>query len=111
MNRALTMQARVDAYLAERRHLGFSLEIPGTMLHAFARFADRSGHLGPLTTAIVLDWVKGQARNATPAAWARRLEVLRPFAEHEPGLHPATAFPETALLRRAHRAQPHPTSP
>ncbi|ASY73935.1 hypothetical protein [Sinorhizobium fredii] len=54
MSQLLTMQGRIDAYLAERRRLGF----------------------------------KGQARNATPTSWACRLEVLRPFVEHERRLDP-----------------------
>jgi integrase len=103
MTQALTMQARVAAYLAERRRLGFSLKIHGTMLYSFARFVDSSDHVGPLTSATVLDWVKGRARNATPLSWARRLEVLRPFAEHESRLDPATEFPATAIFGKAHR--------
>lgn len=103
MTRPLTMQARINAYLAERRRLGFTLETSGTMLRSFARFADLSGHVGPLTTALVLAWVKGQARNATPASWARRLEVLRPFAEHEQRLDPTNEFPASTIFGKAHR--------
>ncbi|MDW9589647.1 hypothetical protein [Sinorhizobium meliloti] len=34
MSQSLTMQARIDAYLAERRRLGFSLESSGIMLRS-----------------------------------------------------------------------------
>ncbi|WP_457664022.1 tyrosine-type recombinase/integrase [Sinorhizobium medicae] len=108
MTGELTMQERVDAYLAERRCLGFELRGPGAQLRSFARFAYLSGHVGPLTTEIVLAWVKGEARNATPASWARRLNVLRPFAGHEMRLDPATEFPQSAIFGRAYqRLTPH----
>ncbi|MGX8009686.1 tyrosine-type recombinase/integrase [Mesorhizobium sp. ORM8.1] len=108
MSRSLTMQARIDAYLVERRHLGFSLETSGIMLRSFARFADLSGHRGPLTTTLVVAWVQREARNATPASWARRLEVLRPFAEHERRLDPRNELPASSMFGKAHqRRTPH----
>lgn len=103
-----SMQERVDAYLTERRRLGFAIETPGVVLRSFARFADTSGHTGPLTMAIVLDWVKGKARNPTPQSWARRLETLKPFALYESRFEPATEFPSSAIFGRAHqRLTPH----
>lgn len=108
MSKSLTMQARIDAYLAERRRLGFSLETAGIMLRSFARFADLSGHRGPLTTTLVVAWVKGEARNATPTSWARRLEVLRPFIEHERRLDPRNELPASSMFGKAHqRRTPH----
>lgn len=103
MKRIPTMLSRVDAYLVERRSLGFELRIAATMLHAFARFADESGHAGPLTTKLVIDWTKGQSRNATPFSWARRLEILRPFAKYLGRIDPDTEFPVTHIFGKAHR--------
>ena len=40
MSKSLTMQARIDAYLAERRRLGFSLETSG--ITAIVRSVRRS---------------------------------------------------------------------
>ena len=51
-----TMLARVTAYLALRRSLGYKLRIEGQMLQNFARYADRSGHNGPLTRSLALHW-------------------------------------------------------
>ena len=62
-----------------------------------------AGHTGSLTTRIVLDWVQGKSRHATPFSWARRLEVLRPFARYLARLDPATEFPDTAIFGRSHR--------
>ena len=90
-------------YLTERRLLGFDLGISGGQITAFARFVDATGHTGPLTTRIVLDWVQGKAKHARPLSWARRLDVLRPFARYLARLDPATAFPETAIFGRSHR--------
>ena len=51
-----TMLARVRAYLEQRRALGYKLHIEGQMLLSFARYADRSGHRGPLTRQLALRW-------------------------------------------------------
>jgi integrase len=97
------MVSLASDYLAERRLLGFDLGISGTQITAFARFVDAAGHTGSLTTRIVLDWVQGKSRDAAPFSWARRLEVLWPFARYLTRLDPATEFPDTAIFGRAHR--------
>jgi integrase/recombinase XerC len=53
-----TMKLLVQEYLVERRRLGFALEIPGSQLMAFARFADASGHRGPLTCQLITSWAR-----------------------------------------------------
>lgn len=98
-----TLLSLAEDYLAERRGLGFDLRIPGDQITAFARFVDATGHAGPLTTRITLDWVQGQAKYAKPLSWARRLDVLRPFARYLARLDPATEFPQTAIFGRSHR--------
>ncbi len=55
MNPAPSMLSLVQAYLDERRRLGFALAIPGAQLLSFARFADRAGHRGPLTVQLMMD--------------------------------------------------------
>jgi site-specific recombinase XerD len=103
MTSAQTMLSLAEDYLDERRALGFDLRIAGNQIKAFARFVDGAGHTGPLTTRITLDWVQGQAKHAVPFSWARRLEVLRPFARYLTRLDPTTEFPRTAIFGRAHR--------
>jgi hypothetical protein len=51
---ALSMAERVEEYLAYRRAMGYQVRTRGGMLRSFARSADESGHLGPLTTEIAL---------------------------------------------------------
>lgn len=103
MTTTRTLLSLAEDYLAERRALGFDLRIPGDQITAFARFVDATGHTGPLTTRITLDWVQGQARHAKPLTWARRLEILRPFARYLAGLDPATEFPQGGIFGRSHR--------
>lgn len=103
MTEARTMLSLAEDYLTERRALGFDLRIPGDQIAAFARFVDEAGHTGPLTIRIALDWVQGQARHAKPLSWARRLDILRPFARYLARLDPATEFPQTAIFGRSHR--------
>ena len=103
MTPAPSMQALAQEYLDERRRLGFDLGISGAQLMAFARFADRSGHSGPLTSRTILAWVQGEATRATPITWARRLEIVRPFARHRARIDPGTEVPAADLFGRAHR--------
>ena len=98
-----TLLSQAEDYLAERRGLGFDLRITGDQITAFARFVDATGHTGPLTIRIILDWVQDQAKYAKPLSWARRLDVLRPFARYLARFDPATEFPQTAIFGRSHR--------
>jgi integrase len=97
-----TMVTLVEAYLAERRCLGFDLKISGQVLMNFARFADATGHCGPITERLALDWA-----HSTPSdrviTWARRIEVIRPFAKYLKQFYPSTTVPPRGLCGRAHR--------
>src|SRR5208282_2496921 len=103
MIKARTMLSLAADYLSERRALGFDLRIAGDQIIAFAGFVDERGHNGPLTNEIVLNWVQGEAKRGSPMSWARRLDVLRPFARYLARLDPATEFPQTAIFGRSHR--------
>ena len=98
-----TMQRRAQEYLDERRRLGYALGITGARLLAFARFADKVGHKGPLTLKLIVDWTKGQAIRTTPITWARRAEVIRPFAKFCAKDEPETAIPSVDMFGPAHR--------
>jgi integrase len=98
-----SMQSLVQDYLDERRGLGFALESPGSQMLAFARFADRVGHTGPLTIEIMLAWAQGEATRATPITWAQRLEILRPFAKRRALIDPQTEVPDGGIFGPARR--------
>lgn len=103
-----TMLSRAEAYLAYRRSLGFKLKIPGRQITSFARYADDSGHEGALSSDIALRWAKAGATVADPFTWAKRLEVLRPFAAFLAAEDGATTFPTTNPFGRTkRRLAPH----
>jgi integrase len=107
MNALPSMVDSVDEYLDYRRRLGFLLRIEGRMLLAFARYADRSGHRGPLTTELAVRWAR-LSPDAAPPYQARRLQVVRGFARYRAILDPATEIPPEGLLGPARRrTAPH----
>lgn len=101
MRQATSMTQLAQEYIAFRRHLGYQIRIEGQQLLVFARWADRIGHRGPLTTDLALRWAR-LPRNAAPLYWARRLEVVRCFARHRAITDPRTQVPPQRLLGPAH---------
>ncbi len=102
-----TMLSLVRDYLAFRRQLGFSLDTAGEELLLFGRYADRTGHRGPLTIELAVRWAKLPA-SAKPEYWAWRLHAIRMFAQHRALEDPRTEVPPAGLLGRMYRrAQPH----
>ena len=53
MRHQRTMVRQAQAYLEYRRALGFDLQFSGKLLLRFAKFVDRSGWRGPLTTELI----------------------------------------------------------
>jgi hypothetical protein len=97
----------VEEYLAYRRGLGFALESSAWLLRDFARYADRVGHEGPLTSELAVGWAL-RARSNDPAQAARRLSSVRQFARYLALLDPATEVPPAGLLGGVpRRGQPH----
>jgi integrase len=101
-----TMAALVEQYLVHRRSLGFALRIDGPQLLSFARFADESGHSGPLTTELVVRWAT-QPSPRTRLFPARRLDTVRPFARYRAAFELATEVPPRGLLGPARRRPVH----
>ena len=102
-----TMETVVEDYLVRRRSLGFALRIDAGQLRSFARFADGTGHRGPLTVDLVMRWATQPGRHVRRFP-GRRIDVIRPFARDCAGVDPATEIPPTGLLGPArHRAVRH----
>jgi len=102
-----TMTKQVEQYLASRRAMGFDLRGEGYQLLAFARFAEEAGQTGPLTTDLLLRWVKG-AKQPGPVTAARRIEVLRPFLRYCRQFDPAGPVLPLGLCGPGHRRiSPH----
>jgi integrase len=96
-----TMADRVDTYLSYRRALGYQLRIEGQMHQSFARYADGSGHCGPLTTELALRWAR-LPEQAARLYQARRLEVVRTLARYLAPREQGTEVPPRGLLGPAH---------
>ena len=97
MNARGTLQARIEQYLAERRHLGFELDSMGHALASFARYVTEVGHRGPLTVDLMADWARlATAGRRDRATSARRLRLLRPFTRWLRQFEPATQVPDEA---------------
>lgn len=101
------MTSRVQAYLSQRRALGYKLYREGRQLLNFARYADQIRHGGPPSAALALRWAT-LPRAADPAYHARRLNIVRVFARHQAVLEPATQIPPRHVLGPAFRRKaPH----
>jgi integrase len=101
------MLALIEDYLSFRRQLGFTLGTAGDELRLFARYADRTGHRGPLTIELAVRWAK-LPTEAKPAYWAWRLHAVRMFAQHRVLEDPRTEVPPAGLLGPMfRRGQPH----
>lgn len=102
---AAPMLAHAQEYLAFRRSLGFTLGTLGQEVLLFARWADRTGHVGPLTTELIVRWAQ-QTPRRSPAYWAWRFHAVRVFAQHRALTDPQTEVPPAGLLgptfRRGH---------
>jgi integrase len=102
MSSPIRMITRAETYLTDKRCLGFDLRIAGRQLLNFARFADDAGHEGPLTVEIAESWARSAPKQA-PITWARRIEVVRPFAKYLQQFDASTEIPGSNLFGRAHR--------
>jgi integrase len=106
-----TMRARVQAYLSRRRSLGYQLRGEGHYLLGFARSADQSGHQGPPSNTLMLRWARLSQR-ANRSSWARRLSIVRRFAQDCQGWEPDTQVPPRRVFgTRAPRPTPYLYSP
>jgi integrase len=94
-------------YLAYRRGLGFELASTEPLLLQFAEYAGRIGHRGPLTTELIVRWVK-LPKAGSPGYLARRLDAVRGFARHRAIADPRTEVPPPKLLGATYRRRtPH----
>jgi integrase len=99
MSAPVTLQVRVEQYLAERRRLGFELDNMGHALAHFARQVAEVGHRGPLTVDLMAAWARlATAGHRNRATSARRLRLLRPFTRWLQQFEPATEVPNEAIF-------------
>jgi integrase len=109
MSARISLQKRIDSYLAERHRLGFELRSRSTLLASFARYVAGLNHRAPLTIELMADWARQDKRHrGTPATWAARLAIVRHFARYLKQFEPDTEIPEELIFgpERA-RVAPH----
>jgi integrase len=93
----LSMIRRVRGYLEQRRALGFRLRSEGYLLLSFARYADRCGAYGSLTSKLAITWAR-LPKEDNRHRWARRLEAVRRLAKFLVVTDPATELPPRHLF-------------
>jgi len=109
MSAHISLQRRIDDYLAERRRLGFVLHSQDTFLTGFASFVARRHHRGPLTVELMSEWVRqGKDGQGSPETWTRRLGKLRSFIRYLKQFEPDTEVPDEAIFgEEPGRVAPH----
>jgi len=95
MSARVSLQQRIDDYLAERYRLGFVMHSRGTLLATFARYVASRHHRGPLTADLMIEWARQDKwQRGTPSTWAARLARIRHFARYLKQFEPETEVPE-----------------
>ncbi|MEH6628842.1 MAG: tyrosine-type recombinase/integrase [Motiliproteus sp.] len=100
------LQTALTEYLCMRRALGFKLYDTGLCLQHFVGFTEAEG-ASFITTERAVRWAI-QPTQASPAHWARRLGMVRQFAQYCCALEARTEIPPQGLLpHRYTRKQPY----
>jgi len=96
----------IGDYLNLRRALGYKLQLHGALLENFASYLEARG-AATITTELALRWAT-QPVGVQPVHWARRLGVVRGFAQFLSASVPTTEVPPPDLLRdHFERKQPY----
>jgi integrase len=106
MKRTPSMVSVAKDYLSCRRKLGVELLREGSLLLNFAHFADHAGHIGPLTQDLAESWAC--ISRTSQINRARRLAIVRRFAQYRRQFDSDIQIPQRGLLgRTTRRLSPH----
>ena len=89
------LSKELDRYLAVRRSLGFALRTDERILRRFIAFVEQQGG-SHISTDSFLRWQAAFGRASRPT-WARRLGIIRLFAQWLHGLDPKHEVPPQSL--------------
>lgn len=96
----------LDRYLALRRSLGYDLGTAEQILRRFIAFAEQQG-AEHISSGLFLQW-QAAFGHANRSTWAKRLGVVRLFAQWLHGLDPKHEVPPQALIPgRYRRVRPY----
>jgi len=95
------LHAALDEYLSVRRTLGFKLRDEGNALPKFLHFLEKKS-ASYITTDLALQWAT-QPQNVLPSHWARRLTMVRIFAQFRSAVDRRTEVPPQGLLPYRYR--------
>ena len=105
MTKPQTMLMQAEEFLAFRQQLGYKLVREGYLLLEFGRYADKSGHKGPITSELALRWVR-LPQNGAQNYLAQRLNVVSRLARHQALTDRKTEIPTNDNLK-LRRVQPY----
>lgn len=98
-----TLRQALRDYLALRQAMGFKMHDAHRVLSQFVDFLNSQGATF-ITTQWAVCWAT-QLRHVQPAEWARRLRLVRGFAQYQYAIDPRTEIPPPELL--PYRPQRH----
>lgn len=101
----------LDAYLALRRALGFTMRPDERLLRDFLAFVDQAGRPAAGHAQIALEWATSTAPRCGPGVQTRRLGIARAFLAYVRAHEPDIEVPGTGLLRHPGRRPPHLYTP
>jgi integrase len=106
---AISLQSRVEQYLAERHQLGFSGRSEKYPLRSFATYVQNVDHHGSLNVEVMAEWARLDSHGSSdPLTWARRLKKLRTFLRWLQQFEPRTEVPDDSIFgRMPERLAPH----
>lgn len=99
-----SLNKALEEYLSLRRRLGFKLKEDGRILAKFVSFLEGQG-ASHITTELAVRWAM-KPKNAQSSYWARRLRMVRIFAEYLRAADPRTEVPSQKLLPDLYHRKP-----
>jgi integrase len=103
----ISWRTLADEYLEHRKVFGNDLKRQSNILYRFTKHLDDTGFVGPLTTAVQIDWIRNQT-GKTSFNRARKLNTVRLFSRYLSLFDPGTEIPDRGIFGRLQsRFDPH----
>ena len=99
MKKQKTMAAKMNEYISYRRNLGYKkFGTTEELFLNFAKYADSSGHKGPVTIELILRWAS-LPKKLSPSYYTSRMGAIKGFAKYLSAFEPQTEIPPVRTLR------------